>query len=276
MKKVTNNFISLMNVITIKTLLTIGSEKSKQFLINLIKSITSYDITNFTLGRIKTNNPYERISSQEDILLISPNKDIVVNVELNRIYSEITLKKNRKYAYALDQKYNEALGSNTKIIQININDYSYKNAKGDIILKSKETLEESNITIYNIYLQDLKTIAFLTENKLYNDLAMFSTYNFESMKSLIKDSQERRKVMEELKKLGKDKSFLDLYNHEEYIENLKKDFCQKGYEEGIRHQKEKLINAMLQNHEEISKISLYSDYSKDDILSFLLKNNDQI
>lgn len=265
-------FITLMNPITIKTILMIGNKFAKLFFYQLIESITNYDIRNYSLGTEKYDDFLNAVNPQEDIILISPNQDVVINLELNRVESRITLEKNRRYVHRLDRKYNPSVESNTQIIQINFHDYSHKNKKGNIVLKSCEKISNRNITIYDFYIRDIKFVSKLIDNRFYNDLALFSAKSNSELYHLSYSSLRRRSIMKELQSLKNNKDFMDLYNHEEYLESLKADFCKKGYEEGIRHQKEVFIKKMFDNKENIEKISMYTGYTKDELLDKLIDN----
>ena len=63
---------------------------------------------------------------------------------------------------------------------------------------------------------------------LYKDLEMFLADNYEDMELLVGDSKKKKAVMEDLKRLGSDTEFVDLYDHDEFSRNLKRSRKRRG------------------------------------------------
>lgn len=73
--------------------------------------------------------------------------------------------------------------------------------------------------------------------ELYKDLAMFLSEDYEEMESIAGCNIEREGVMKDLKRLGSEEEFVDLYDHDEFdeilLQSYKDDAREAGLKEGI-------------------------------------------
>lgn len=278
MENIEPKFISLMNDMTFKTLWVKGSVLTKKYLNDIITKIVGLDVSDFNLSSNELGlNNYKSIANKVDILLVNEDKKIKVNVELNKNYSKYLMRKNDTYIYKLagetyagnekDKKYKYEIN----VTQVNINNF-YNPENINISMNYYinadpiNNLVKEGIKIYNLYLPKIKEMCYDGSENLYKDLEMFLAANYEEMELMVRDSKERKAVMEDLKKLGSDTEFVDLYDHDEFQEILReaekeeakeealKEGLAKGLAEGIEQGIEKGIEQGIEKGREEGKI----------------------
>lgn len=225
-----------------------------------MSSIVGYDISKHNLfsNELGLNN-YKSVANKVDFLLVSEEQKDKINIELNRNYSKYLVHKNDSYIYklagefyaGLENKYTEEIN----VKQINLNNFYNHDNKNIpmnyfIVHDPINNLVKEGIKIYDMYLPKIKEMCYNCNEELYKDLAMFEVNNYEEMAQLAKYNKEREAVMEDLKKLGSDTEFTDLYDHEEF-ERLKhkyelEDAHNEGRAEGLKEAQKENINNMLE------------------------------
>ncbi len=278
-------YISLLSDLVFKTLWTNGSKLTKNYLYRIISEIVGYDVSKYSLSTNELGmNNYKSMANRVDILLISEDKKTKINVELNKSYSDTLIRKNDVYLYKLaGETYTR--NSNDKpyeydinVCQININNFynlENKNISMNyyILADPINNLTKQGIKFYNLYLPKIKNMCYDVDEELYLDLAMFEAHDYEEMSVLAKDNEERNAVMEDLKKLGSDTEFVDLYDHDEFQKAVEKEMYSKGIEEGkaegitqgAQARSVEIAKNMKENGIEIALIIKCSGLSKEEI-----------
>ena len=211
-----------------------------------------------------------------DILLCSKDNLSKINIELNKEYKSIIENKNNSYIYKLAGEYYAGAESKEKykeeinVEQININGYLHKENKGVTISHSVVRDEEHDIIrkgikFHDVYLPNIKKMCYDGCEEIYKDLAMFLSKDYEEMASIAASNREREGVMKDLKRLGSEEEFVDLYDHDEFeeilLQSYKDDAREAGLAEGrtagMKEKEEEIINKLKKkgfSKEEIKKL----------------------
>ncbi len=241
-------FISLMKDLTFKALWILGNDTTKEYLNRIIKNIVGYDVSDFYLGMNELGiNNYKSVANKVDILLCSKDNLTKINIELNSEYKSLIINKNDSYIYKLagefyaDKKDNKKYKDNINVEQINLNGF-YNHDKKEIaemhytMRDIKYNFVRSGIKIHDIYIPEIRNMCYDNDNEFYKDLAMFMCKSYEEMEELANGNKERKFVMSELKRLGSEKEFVDLYDHDEFEAIIRADIeesnLKKGFEQG--------------------------------------------
>ena len=265
-------FISLLNDVTFKTLWTNGKPLTKKFLYGIITETVGFDVSKFNLSTNEMGiTNYKSMANRVDILLISKDERTKVNVELNKRHSISLDRKNDVYLYKLaGETYTRNNDAKSKpynydinVSQVNINNYSNPKLKlvpriDYLVTDPVNKIVKEGITFHDLYLPIIKKVCYNTDNELYKNLAMFTAKNYEEMEEIAKGDEMREAVMEDLKKLGSDTEFVDLYDHEEFQKAVEEEMYNNGIAEGAQEEKMCIAKKMLErgmNSEEISSIT---------------------
>lgn len=159
-----SKFISLMSDMTIKTLWVKGDIPSREFLNRIISNVVGFDVRKYTLFSNELGKEsYKSLAKKVDILLVSPDKNTKINVELNKRFTKELINKNDSYilkiggetyaGLAYEQKYSFSI----RVIQVNINgfrsQYDTEFTINEYSLNNKKTNKERmGIKIYDISL----------------------------------------------------------------------------------------------------------------------------
>lgn len=104
---------------------------------------------------------------------------------------------------------------------------------------------------------------------------MLISKSYEEMEEYIRDSKERKAFMEELKRLGKDSAFLNLYDREEYEKALQDEMMDKarneGLSQGIEQGIEKGIEKGIEQKAKEAAISFYQNEVSKELICTSLK-----
>lgn len=287
-KKIEPKYISLLSDLSFKTLWTNGSLLTKEFLKKTISEIVGFDVSGFVLStnEIGLTN-YKSMANRVDILLISSNKKVKVNVELNKEHLKSLDRKNDVYLYKLagetytrdrENHKNEVYDYDINVTQVNINNYNNPSNKliprNDYVVADlvNNTIREG-ITFHDLYLPIINKLCYNTEKDLYRNLAMFKVESYKEMERLARGDKAREAVMEDLKRLGSDTEFVDLYDHEEFQKAVEREMYNNGIEEGraegkaegAKEEKISIAKKLLEIGNKIEEISYITGLSREEI-----------
>ena len=234
MKNENFKFFSLMSDTTFKYLFK--NPKTRFFFNELIYYYTGLDIHDFELldNELSSGNHY--VSYRMDTLLVNKEKNILVNVELNREHEEYTELRNRRYLHTLagtskDSSYNDK----RIVIQLNLNGFKSNNRK-DI---SKETYQLHDIEndillddfiIHNVFIK--KEVELCYNKEVRDKLQLFLCKSYEEMKKIVGNNEELKIIMDEIERLNQEKYFGGLYDAEEEHRKMENTARLYGIEEG--------------------------------------------
>ena len=240
-------FIEPLRDYVLKTLWILGNRDIQNYLKRIIKHITNIDISNYELTNVELGKEsYYSIANKLDLLLIEKDSRNLLDIEVNKEYSVTTINKNNSYlmkisgeTYAGLQK-KEIYKDDIVTCQVNLNGYLYKyNPKYEILnsqFKDQYGNVRLNVQIFDCFLPAFKNLCY-NEDEKAEYLAMLVCTSYEEMAKYADKNKERLAVMEELKRLGRDNVFVDLYDKELYREALsfeKEERAeQRGLERGI-------------------------------------------
>ena len=247
-------FIEPLRDYVLKTLWILGNRDIQNYLKRIIKHITNIDISNYELTNVELGKEsYYSIANKLDLLLIEKDSRNLLDVEINREYSVTTINKNNSYlmkisgeTYAGLQKKEEIYKDDIVTCQVNLNGYLYKyNPKYEILnsqFKDQYGNVRLNVQIFDCFLPAFKNLCY-NEDEKAKDLAMLVCTSYEEMAKYTDKNKERLAVMEELKHLGRDNVFVDLYDKELYREAVTFEKEERAKQEGIiQKEKEAAIN----------------------------------
>ena len=235
--KTEEKFISLISDTTIKYLFK--NEDTKGWLIEIIKEKFNIDLNNYYLTSEEDNTGSKIKDYRMDLVFKNDNINEYIIIEATRGgYSKANENKAHQYLYrkasfGFDTGSNYKNPPKVKLIMLN----NYKNQRNKAIMQDTYILSsrESNltyddITIHEIYLPVYHELCYDNLNKIDKRLWMFSCKNFDEMKN-IKD--ENITIIEELRRLSMDETFIDEYNYENVQKKLLNSMRIEGYEEGL-------------------------------------------
>ena len=234
MSKEDLKFFSLMSDTTFKYLFK--NPKTRFFFDKLIYYYTGLDISSFTLidNELSSGNKY--VSYRIDTLLVNKDKDIILNVELNREHEEYTELRNRRYLHTIagtskDSTYTDK----RKVIQLNFNNFNSTYRK-DI---SRETFQLHDIEndiiiddfiIHNVFLSKERDICY--NESIRSMIELFLCNSYEEMEIVVEKNKELKIIMSEIERLNQDEYFGGLYNIEEEQRKMEDAARRYGFEEG--------------------------------------------
>lgn len=230
-----------MQDMVFKSLWSIGSEGTKEYLNRVIEYIVGFSIKDFDI--ISNELPISSdnsISNRVDILLESKDKLHKVNIELNPINKRITANKNISYLFKIAGEFyagmnKDKYNSDIHVEQVNLNGFYHEIkdiATADYKLYDiKNQLENKSIKIHDIYLPRIKELCY-DNNEIYLDFAMFMCNSFEEMKKYIRGNKERECVMADLHNFVLNEN-LPTYDYGEYLELLHKEVAADARKEGL-------------------------------------------
>jgi len=241
-------FINLTKDSVFKTLYLKNNKDVFKFYERVIEYISKLKLSDYELTMNELpKDSYESIFNRTDILMNTKDNKKFLNIEMNNKYSIILINKNNTYLLKIagdfyagkEKRYSEEIIAT----QINFNNFRSKVNPGIDISHSYffdpiNKIVRMNVDIYDVYLPIFKELCYDNEEDIYKDLAMFTCDSYEEMEELAKDNKERTAIMEMLKEYGKDKKYVDYYDHEEYLEALRNEQEENVREEGIAIGKE--------------------------------------
>ena len=274
-----NKFYYLSNDVTFKYLFK--NPKTKVFFEEIIKYYTDIDVSNFEFFDNELTSGNEIGNYRLDSILVNKDKSIILNVEMNRKYSEYQKIRNRRYLHKIagnvcnSENYNKEV----EVIQLNFNCYYCKedrdiSSSTHMLRDIENNLVEEDFKIHNLYIPKIVKSCY---NKLENKLKLFLCDSYEKMRELVKEDEELKVVVEEIKKLNKDKYFGALYNVAEEQEKLERSAREEGKQEGIvigleqgleqgaQVEKEEIAKSMLEKDLDINLISEITNLSIEEI-----------
>ena len=189
--------------------------------------ISTYDACMQELGI----DNYFSIASRLDLLLISKDRKVKINIEINKNKSKALLNKNKTYACKiagnfyndLDIKYKDDI----KVIQINLN--AYKSSCEGVFLNrfyfyDKEyEVEDKSIEIYQVYLPNYKDNSYDISREEYNDYALLMCKSYKEMEDYIKNNSEREAFVRDMKAMSSQEAFANLIDYDEFEEALRRE-----------------------------------------------------
>lgn len=271
-----------MSDMTFKTLWVLGNSDVKEFFNRIIGKVVGFDIKDYNLAYNELGKlNYKSLANKVDILLISPDKRIKINIELNRFDKNELINKNYSYILKLGGETYAGLTNkekykfNISFIQVNINgfksrfDTEFTINEYSINYRITGT-ERTSLKIYDISLPEDNNSCYDIDEEMKKDLMMFTAKSYEELAEIAKSNKEREAVMKELERLGSDTKFVDYYDHDEFEEILKEAIARDAREEGIQtgeenHQKEIVLKLYHEKGKKIEEIANLIDISESKI-----------
>lgn len=263
-------FVSPVYDFIFKTLVLNGSSDTKKYINRVInyaldnkKGIEEYELTDVEYGEHAINS----LRNRSDLIYIKKDKTALIDVELNRIKTKISLNRNRIYLHKLASDFYTRLDQekpytqDINVKQININNYicEYEESKNVLIRKEIAYDIENNICDKStekifIYLPiALKMWYDGSREEMICDMALLSCKSFEEMVKVAGSNKERKAVISDLKdmiKMSPVMSEMEIQQYEEVLheytikeatEKATKEGIEKGIEQGIEQGIEKGI-----------------------------------
>lgn len=283
-------FISPLSDLTFKALWILGNKDIREYLNRIIYNVVGFSVRDFTLSSNELGIiNYKSIANKVDTLLISPDKKIKVNIELNRFKTKTLINKNDSYLLKIGGEaytsFEEKYGFNISVAQVNLNTfrshYDPEYTVNEYGFYNKKTLtERMNVKIFDITLPNKKDSCYDISDEYRKDLSMFTAKSYEEMSLISEGNKERVAVMEFLKRLGSDTEFVDYYDHEEFeraeraellseIDKARDKGHAEGHEAGKKEERKIIIKSLIEGGMSIEKISSILKISIDDINSLL-------
>ena len=265
----------------------------EEILIKMIYDITGLRLENihFYMNEIPIRRGNEKFKRCD--FIIHTDKNIVINIELNRDYSKTMLVKNTSYLFELFSTYiskGEDYNDDLKILQININ---YFSRFGKSVLNYKMM----NYTYQYVYLDNIKIwdLDIIKAQELYYKGlkrvkryikwgVLFGCTSLEEMEPILKELLTKKEVyvfMNKLKKITRTITVMDeeeaLREDEKIRRSLKKEGFSNGEKVGFSNGEKvgfsngfsdgimSMIKSMIEHHIDIDTISKVSNKSIDEI-----------
>ena len=230
-------FFSLLKDSTIKYMLK--NERTRDFFLDIIKYYTDLDLKDYTLIDNEKNSGGLYADFRLDILLQSPDKNTLVNIEVNGENRSYILPRNRMFLHRVAGNFIKSgegytALANKFVKQVNINDFLC-NEDHNIITNSymlsddQNNIKIENFKIHNIYLPKAKNSCY---NEMGKKIRFLRSENYEDMRKIAGEDQEMLNIMEELKRLSEDPYFGRLYYAEEDRDRLMITEREEGFQEG--------------------------------------------
>ena len=243
-------------------------KENKQALIVIINNVLkqNFKVEDIDIqdGRVKKETLKEKQREADVFVSIEKNK---INVEINRKenITDTMNQKNMTYLADLIKNFGEEM-----ICQINLNTFDafgqeekiyksqIKNEKGEVRIK--------NFIIYDVTLPLFKNICY-TDSELKEDflklMKMFSCDSKKEIEKMIKGNHLLEEVYGMQKKLNSDEFILEHFPDELYHELEKKEFLEKGREEGKIETTLELAKKMLKEGASLDFITKVTKLSKE-------------
>ena len=259
-----NRFIPLTFDPLFKSLWRNSHSSSKKFLYRVFNNILGFDISNYTILPnelvIKRSKSVHNIV---DILLESPDKKVIVNIEMNTQYHSNLRNRNESYLYKIagdfyDSGEEEKYVKKINVYQINLNLFTSRDDKNIGISTysmkdSENSLDLKSIKIIDIFIPTICETWYNIDTEIQLDYKMFNAKSYEEMEEYAKGNKERMSVMKDIKEqLAKYKRIERKYDAEEYIKSVEIANKKEGREEERKEIIQKLISYGMPK-EEISK-----------------------
>ena len=227
-------FYSLMSDTTFKYLFK--NPKTRFFFKDIILYYTGIDMDDFELLDNELNSGNQYVNYRVDSILVNKDKNILLNVELNKEHQEYTELRNRRYLHILAETSKDSTYQDERItIQLNINGffstrdkniaretYLLHDIENDIIL--------DDFIIHNVFLLQEEKLCY--NESIKKKLKLFLCKSYEEMKEVIKEDKELMIIMNEIERLNQDKFFGGLYNIEEEQKKMENTARRYGFDEG--------------------------------------------
>ena len=272
-----NIFISPLYDSTFKYLWK--KETSRKFFIDLIKLITTIDLSKYSLYDPELNSGNKAKDYRLDILFVKDKiSKEVFNIEMYKDYPKYGSEKSRAYIFRLlgysykeGEEYTKRVG-----IQLNfINDYCPYDRNIRItnyMLRDMENdIELDDIKIYDVYLPICKGICYNSddEDEVSSMLAFLGANSFEEMKKIANGNKEMLAVEKDLEDLIMEDKFMGVYNNEieqKKIANTERYYGKlEGIEEGSYNKAIETAKKMKEDNVSIEEIMKYTSLSKEEI-----------
>ena len=248
-------YINLMQDFAFKTLWVLGSKESQKWLKKIVKEITHIDVEEYHLGMNEIGSyTYQSIFNRVDILLYSKDNNHILDIELNKKYSKVLVNKNNSYILKLaGNQYaglskEEIYQNDIHAVQLNLNAFhnpvqSEVGISQSFFYDKKHDIKRMQVEIYDVYLPLCRKICY--DEDIKKDLGMFFCKSYEEMETLVEKDKGRKAIMEDLKKLGTDREFVEYYDkdlfnaalqYEEYnngVEQTKKEDAINLHKKGV-------------------------------------------
>lgn len=245
-------------------------KENKQALIVIINNVLkkNFKVEDIDIqdGRVKKETLKEKQREADVFVSIEKNK---INVEINRKenITDTMNQKNMTYLADLIKNFGEEM-----ICQINLNTFDafgqeekiyksqIKNEEGEVRIK--------NFIIYDVTLPLFKNICY-TDSELKEDflklMKMFSCDSKKEIEKIIKGNDLLEEVYRMQKKLNSDEFILEHFPDELYHELEKKEFLEKGREEGKIETTLELAKKMINKKMDLSEISDITGFSLEEL-----------
>lgn len=283
--------LDLTNDIVYKTLWYRGNKYVRKYLLRMIESVIGYSLEDYTLGANELGVvSYKQIANKVDILLFSPNKEHIVEIEMNRALKEksskssIKIAENKSLIYLtnitsnfyneLDEEYKTEID----VKQVNLNAY-YCPYDKDVeklcfeLYEKVAKITKKGIKEYDLYLPRIRDLCYNERDENKKDYALLMSRTDEERIKLSKDNKERLETVKLFNSLRKEDDFMAIIDREKYEKIL---WQNEGKEEGIEQGKKEtiidMIKAMYQNEISIKLIAKSTKMSIKDVKSILELN----
>ena len=228
-------FYSLMMDTTFKYLFK--NPKTRFFFKDIILYYTGIDVEDFELLDNELNSGNQYVNYRLDTILVNKDKNLILNIELNKEHEEYTELRNRRYLHTLagtskDSTYQDK----RRTIQLSLN--GFFSTRNKYIARETYLLHdiENNIIlddfiIHNVFLLQEEKLCYTEFIK--KKLELFLCNSYEEMRKVIKEDKELMIIMNEIERLNQDKFFGGLYNAEEEHKKMENTARQYGFDEGL-------------------------------------------
>ena len=264
--------INLLNDAMFKSL--VRSPEAREIVLKVIQDSTKISFeflqkAEFMGGEIPKSHIKEKGKISDVIIKIDSVKIIL---EMNQFYTKEIFDKNLQYAYAWNTR--ESKRNRTFLINFDAFDAFHTDKPLlDFFMRDQEKHEESKlIASYHLILENYKNSHYniSEETKTFMELLQTKA-TMKELKEKYKGNEVYEKLMKKIEQLTQDEEFLGYYDLEEKHKWELNDSYETGVEQGIKqgmHQnKLDMAKKMLKQHEEISKIILYTGLAKEEITS---------
>ena len=261
----------------------------EEILIKMIYDITGLRLENihFYMNEIPIRRGNEKFKRCD--FIIHTDKNIIINIELNRDYSKTILIKNTSYLYELFSTYvsrGEDYNENLKVIQININHFSRFG-------KSVLSYKMMNYTYQYVYLDNIKIWdldIIKTRELYYKGLkrvkryikwgALFGCTSLEEMEPILEELLTKREAYVFMNKLKKITRTITVMDEEEALredEKIRRSLRREGEKIGFSNGEKvgfsngftdgimSMVKSMIDHNIDIDTISKVSNKSVDEI-----------
>jgi len=244
-----------------------GREDNKKFTCKLLSNIIdiSYEdlLNNLKFTKNETGKEKNTDTSYRNDLVLELN-DNIINIEMNNNSSEEIRNRNISYIMRLredkkDKKYHQ-------VIQINLNNYSYKEDNEIVrvftLSSSDKVILTNLIYIIDIYLPNIMKKSYNNNIKILNELERFLLVGLEENKTKTVKYMGEDIIMKEL-----DEKMEEWTLSDDLRESYDKEWALKdqALRDGLIQKEKEIINTMLENGLSKEEISKYTNIPIDRI-----------